>query len=229
MNPRDCAWGPGPGVLGRMPSQLPATPLVAGLVATAQWAVPGQVPGYKGLLAPRARGNAIAATVSLPATASLGHCRCPIATRQATLFQAVPIWTQLSAAFLVPTPFSPSASPFLGCFLLGWVWGGRKRTGYGGSNRGGWGYFHFFLKFLLGHVSEAEISGMRLVPYSGKGESSKLLSQGLPLPRAARGWVRGALLAGGLWEVGSKEPGCACIGHWQVETLGRGSLSVKQI
>lgn len=54
LNPRFLCMGPGPGVLGRMPFQLLATPLVAGLVATAQWAVPGQVSGYKGLLAPRA-------------------------------------------------------------------------------------------------------------------------------------------------------------------------------
>ena len=50
LNPRFLCMRPGPGVLGRMPFQLLATPLVA----TAQWAVPGQVSGYKGLLAPRA-------------------------------------------------------------------------------------------------------------------------------------------------------------------------------
>lgn len=50
--PDSCVCGPGPGVSGQMPSQLLETPLVADPAATAQWAVPGQVPGYKGLWTP---------------------------------------------------------------------------------------------------------------------------------------------------------------------------------
>ena len=99
---------------------------------------------------------------------------CPIATGQATLFQAVPTWT-LPAAFFIPTLLLPSASPFFGCFGLGWVWGGRKGTGCGALTEEHGDISISRKKFLLGQVSEAAISEMRygvgLVPHSGKGGS----------------------------------------------------------
>jgi hypothetical protein len=58
---------------------------------------------------------------------------------------------------------------------------------------------HFLQKIiLLGPVSTAEISEMRyevrLAPYSGKVESRKVFSQGLPPSQSVEeGWVRGFL------------------------------------
>lgn len=137
-------WGPGAHALPA-PSDSPS---LQAWVATAQWAVPGQVSGYiKALGSQGLRERHRCSTV--PASHSqLGTLPASVPSPPAGYSFPGSADLTLPAAFLIPT-LAPSIGKSL--FRLLWFGLGMGRsegTGCGDFDRGRWGYFHFSEKIL---------------------------------------------------------------------------------